>query len=84
MNENNFLQFILENILEYPNDIEIQSQDDELWTLISLKVHPDDMWLVIWKKWSTITALRSLIRLHGMKMGKKLTLKIIEDSSNTF
>jgi predicted RNA-binding protein YlqC (UPF0109 family) len=43
MNETAFLQYILENILEYPEAIEIESRDDELGTLLSLKVHPDDM-----------------------------------------
>lgn len=84
MNETAFLQYILENILEHPADIQIESRDDELWTLLTLKVHPDDMGLVIWKKGSTISSLRSLVRLQGMKIWKKLTLKIIEDSSNSF
>lgn len=80
MKEVDFLQYIIENIVDNPGDIKIVSQDDELGTLLTLQVHPQDMWLVIGKKWSTISALRSLVRLQGMKIGKKLTLKIIEDT----
>lgn len=80
MNEVGFLQFIVENIVDNPQDIEIQSQDDELGTLLTLKVNAQDMWLIIGKKWSTISSLRSLVRLQGMKIGKKLTLKVIEDT----
>ncbi len=82
MKEVEFLQLILENIVDNPADIHIESQDDELGTLLTLKVHPQDMGLVIGKKWSTISALRSIVRLHWMKLGKKLTLKIIEDTYN--
>ncbi len=80
MNEVGFLQFIVENIVDNPQDIEIQSQDDELGTLLTLKVNTKDMWLIIGKKWTTISSLRSLVRLQGMKIGKKLTLKVMEDT----
>lgn len=80
MKEVDFLQFIIENIVDNPDDIVIDSQDDELGTLLTLQVNPEDMWLVIGKKWSTISSLRSLVRLQGMKIGKKLTLKVIEDT----
>jgi len=50
MKEVEFLQLILENIVDNPADIHIESQDDELGTLLTLKVHPQDMGLVIGKK----------------------------------
>ena len=82
MQEVEFLKYILENIVDNPQDIQIESRDDELGTLLTLKVHPQDMGLVIWKKWSTISSLRSLIRLQWMKLWKKITLKIIEETHN--
>lgn len=82
MKEVEFLQFIVENIVDNPQDIIIDIRDDELGTLLTLQVNPKDMWLIIWKKWSTISSLRSLVRLQGMKIGKKLTLKIVEESHN--
>ena len=38
------------------------------------------MGIIIGKKGSTINALRSILRLHGMKIGKKLTLKVLEET----
>jgi len=78
MQEVEFLQFLVENIVASPEDIKIESRDDELWTLLTLEVNSNDMWIIIWKKWSTINALRSILRLHWMKMWKKITLKILE------
>lgn len=78
MQETEFLQYLVENIVENVSDISIEKTDDEMWTLLTLKVHPDDMWIVIGKKGSTVNALRSILRLQGMKMWKKLTLKVSE------
>ena len=78
MQEAELLKFIVENIVEHKEDIIIEKKEDELWTLLTLRVHTDDMGIIIGKKGSTINALRSIIRLQWMKIGKKLTLKVIE------
>lgn len=79
MQEIEFLQYVVENIVEHTDDIKIEKQDDELGTLLTLQVHPDDMGIIIGKKWATVNALRSILRLQWMKLGKKLTLKVVEN-----
>lgn len=79
MQEVEFLQYVVENIVEHTDDIRIEKQDDELGTLLTLQVHSDDMGIIIGKKGATVNALRSILRLQGMKLGKKLTLKVIEN-----
>jgi len=78
MQEIEFLRYLVENIVENPNEVRVEKKDDELWTLLSLQVHPDDMWIIIWKKGSTVNALRSIIRLQWMKLWQKITLKVLE------
>jgi predicted RNA-binding protein YlqC (UPF0109 family) len=78
MQEVEFLQYLVENIVENVVDIKIESRDDELGTLLTLEVHKDDMGIIIGKKGSTVNALRSILRLQGMKIGKKITLKVLE------
>lgn len=80
MQETDFLRYIIENIVQHTNNIAIEKIDDEMGTLLTLQVHPDDMWIVIGKKWSTVNALRSILRLQWMKASKKITLKVIEQS----
>ena len=80
MQEIEFLKYLVENLVEHPEKITIEKRDDELGTLLTLQVHVDDMGIIIGKKGSTINALRSILRLHGMKIGKKLTLKVLEDT----
>ncbi|MCD5375358.1 KH domain-containing protein [Candidatus Gracilibacteria bacterium] len=78
MQEVEFLQYLVENIVENTVDIKIESKDDELGTLLTLEVNKDDMGIIIGKKGSTVNALRSILRLQGMKIGKKITLKVLE------
>ncbi len=78
MKEVDFLKFIVESIVENKDDIEIEYQEDELGTLLTLKVNKDDMGIIIGKKGATINALRSIVRLMGMKMNKKINLKVLD------
>lgn len=80
MTEVDFLKYIVENIVEHIDEIKIEKKDDEMGTLLTLEVHPDDMGIIIGKKGSTVNALRSILRLQGMKMEKKVTLKVVEQT----
>ena len=84
MQEVDFLQYVVENIVEHTDAIKIEKKDDELGTLLTLEVHPDDMGIIIGKKGTTVNALRSILRLQGMKLGKKVTLKVLEQDNDTF
>lgn len=78
MNEVSFLQFIVENLVDNKNDIIIEKTEDELWILLTLKVNKDDMWIIIWKAWNTVNAIRSLLRLYWIKIDKRLNLKVLD------
>jgi len=43
MKEVDFLQFIVENLVEHKDDIVIERTEDELGVLLTLKVNSDDM-----------------------------------------
>lgn len=81
MNEVDFLRFLVENIVTKTENVEIEKRDDELGTLLILSVADEDKGLIIGKGGSTVNALRSVLRLYGMKHGKKVTLKVADDSS---
>jgi predicted RNA-binding protein YlqC (UPF0109 family) len=78
MKEVEFLKFILEWIVENKEDIDIVRTEDELWILLTVKVNKDDMWLVIWKWWNTVNSLRSLLKVLGLKIWKRVNLKILD------
>jgi predicted RNA-binding protein YlqC (UPF0109 family) len=78
MKEVEFLQYILEWLVENKEDIDIIRTEDELWVLLTVKVNKDDMWLVIWKWWNTVNSLRSLLKVLGLKIWKRVNLKILD------
>ena len=78
MKEVEFLQFLIENVVSNPDDIKIEKTDDELWTLLTLSINKDDMWVIIWKWWNTINSIRSILRLLWSKLDKRINLKVLD------
>ncbi len=78
MQEVEFLKFVVENLVTNKEDIVIEKKDDELGTLLTLKVNKADMGIIIGKGGNTINALRAILRLLGLKLNKKINLKVID------
>jgi uncharacterized protein len=74
-----FLKNLIEALVDHPASIEITEKQDELGTLLSLKVAPADMGTIIGRGGKTIDSLRTVIRVFGSKSGARLNLRIIED-----
>jgi|TARA_Y100001960_G_C14604091_1_gene792315 predicted RNA-binding protein YlqC (UPF0109 family) len=47
MKEVDFLQFIIENLVENKNDVKIERTEDELGVLLTLSVNKEDMGVII-------------------------------------
>jgi predicted RNA-binding protein YlqC (UPF0109 family) len=45
---------------------------------LTLSVHKEDMWIIIWKGGNTINSIRSVLRLLGMKINKRINLKVLD------
>jgi len=78
MKEVEFLQYLVENLVTNVEDIKIDHTEDELWVLLTLSVHKEDMWIIIWKGGNTINSIRSVLRLLGMKINKRINLKVLD------
>lgn len=78
MNEVQFLQFIVENIVDNKEDIKIERNEDELWILLTLSVNNEDMWKIIGKWGNTINSIRSILRLYWTKNEKRINLKVLD------
>lgn len=73
-----FLQYVVEHIVDYPEDVRVQRSVDEMGVLMTLDVHADDMGKVIGRNGNTAKALRTLLRVVGMKNQARVNLKIRE------
>jgi predicted RNA-binding protein YlqC (UPF0109 family) len=76
--EVDYLQFILEWLISDIESIKIERIEDELGVLLTLSVWKEDMWIVIGKGWNTINSLRTILRLLGVKIWKKINLKVLD------
>ncbi len=78
MKEVEFLQFVVENLVQNKQDILIERSEDELGILLTLKVNKDDMWVVIGKNGNIVTAIRSLLKILGSKTNQRINLKVLD------
>lgn len=73
-----FLEYIIKALVDHPDDVKISRKVDEMGVLLSLKVNPEDMGQIIGKAGSTARAIRSLVRIVGLKNHARVNLKIEE------
>lgn len=73
-----FLQQIVKALVEHPENVKIRREVDEMGVLLTLDVHPQDMGTVIGRSGNTAKAIRTLLRVVGMKHNARVNLKINE------
>ena len=78
-----FLEYLVKSIVENPDDDEVTRKVDEMGVLLSLKVNPKDMGLVVGRQGATAKAIRSLLRIVGIRSNARVNLKIEEPEGST-
>jgi predicted RNA-binding protein YlqC (UPF0109 family) len=73
-----FLEFVVKALVDNPNDVKINRTVDEMGVLMTLGVNPQDMGKVIGRSGNTAKAIRTLLRVVGMKNNARVNLKINE------
>ncbi|HVU79816.1 MAG TPA: KH domain-containing protein [Candidatus Paceibacterota bacterium] len=73
-----FLEFVVKGLVENPDAVKITRAVDEMGVLLTLDLHPDDMGKVIGRSGNTAKAIRTLLRVVGMKHNARVNLKINE------
>lgn len=73
-----FLEFVVKSLVDHPGDVKIDRKVDEMGVLLSLKVNPEDMGQIIGRSGSTARAIRTLVRIVGLKNQARVNLKIEE------
>lgn len=73
-----FLEYIVKSIVDNPGDVKLERTVDEMGVLMTLKVNPADMGQLIGRQGSTAKAIRTLLRIIGIKNNARINLKIVE------
>ena len=73
-----FLEYVVKALVDAPQDVKINRTLDEMGVLLTLTVHKDDMGKVIGRSGATAKAIRTILRVVGMKNDARVNLKIEE------
>jgi hypothetical protein len=76
--DRDFVEYIVKQIVQHPDDVEVSRVVDEMGVLITLKVNKEDMGKIIGKSGQTAKSLRILLRVIGSKNNARVNLKIVE------
>lgn len=77
-NDTQFLEYVVKALVDHPEEVKIQRTVDEMGVLMTLSVNPEDMGKVIGRSGNTAKAIRTLLRVVGMKNNARVNLKINE------
>jgi len=73
-----FLEYIVKGIVDNPDDVTVTKTVDDMGVLLTLSVNPEDMGQVIGRQGATAKAMRTLVRVCGMKTQARVNVKIYE------
>ncbi len=78
-----FLEFLVKAIVDHPDEVKVDRKVDEMGVLLSLKVNAQDMGVVVGRQGATAKAIRSLLRIVGIKNNARINLRIEEPEGST-
>lgn len=65
------LEFLVSSIVENPKEIVIEEEPEGDCLNLRLRVHPEDLKIIIGRRGKTIKALRHLLRIKAIKAAKQ-------------
>ena len=73
-----FVEMIVKNIVNNPDDVRTERTIDERGVLITLHINQEDMGYVIGRSGQTARSIRTLLKIVGAKENARVNLKIYE------
>lgn len=72
------LENILTSLVNNPQEVKVQRIIDEMGVLLKVKLHPQDMGLVVGRKGENIKAIKTIVKAIGSKNHARVNIKIEE------
>ena len=73
-----FLEYVVKGLVDNPEAVKVDRTVDEMGVLLTLDVDAADMGKIIGRSGNTAKAIRTLLRVVGMKNNSRVNLKINE------
>ena len=78
-----FLEYVVKTLVDKPEKVLINRSVDEMGVLLTLQVDQEDMGKIVGRQGNTAKAIRTLLRVVGMKNNARVNLKINEPEGST-
>ena len=78
-----FLEYVVKALVDNPSAVKVARKVDEMGVLLSVKVDKEDVGKLIGRQGNTAKALRTLLRIVGIKNHARVNLKIEEPEGST-
>ena len=78
MKSEDTLEFVARQLVDHPDDVHVETVDDDRQVVLNLHVHDDDIGKVIGKHGRTAKALRTLIKAAGSLEDRNVTVEIVD------
>ena len=82
MIEQQFVEYVVKELVDNPDQVSITRTEDSRGVLLELTVAPEDLGRVIGRHGATAQSLRTLLRALGVKNGSRYNLKIVDTDKN--
>ncbi|MBI2055200.1 MAG: KH domain-containing protein [Candidatus Sungbacteria bacterium] len=79
-----FLEHVVKALVDEPDVVKVERKVDEMGVLLTLNVAQADMGKLIGRNGSTAKAIRTLLRVVGIKNNARVNLKIAEPEGSTY
>jgi predicted RNA-binding protein YlqC (UPF0109 family) len=76
--DHQFLEYVVKALVDNPDDVAIVRSVDEMGVLLTLTVNAADMGKIIGRDGNIAKAIRTLLRVVGMKHNARVNLKVNE------
>lgn len=72
-----FIAYLIKNLVDEPNAVEVQIFDGQQGTVVEVKVSAVDIAKVVGKQGRTIKSLRTIAMTVGARFGRRVRLELI-------
>lgn len=73
-----FIEYIVKNLVDNPNSVEISCFEREQGVLVKVKVGNGDVGKVVGRKGLTIKALRTIVMTACARLGRRVRVELVE------
>ena len=74
--EQEFIEFIIKNLVDNPNKVNIKLIEGEKTNVLEIKASPDDYGKIIGKKGRVVNSIRTLLSVVGRDSGRRWVLDV--------